>query len=67
MNHYIVLTMDGQVCDIGFHEGFDEADHYVSEELDLEPVWVTTIEDWKDMFKDIGYQLKKKELMHEDV
>ena len=60
MKHYIVLTIDGQIVDIGNKKDFCEAEEYVYENLELESVWITTLGDWKDMFKDCGYNLKEK-------
>ena len=59
MKHYIVLTIDGQIIDIGSKKDFCEAEEYVYENLELESVWITTLGDWKDMFKDCGYKLTK--------
>ena len=57
MNHYIVLTTDGQICDVGEQIDFDGADTHVAEILDLESAWIATLGDWQDMFKDAGYKL----------
>ena len=59
MEHYIVLTTDGQIFDIGKQIDFCGADNHVVEELDLESAWITTLGDWQDMFKDAGYKLTK--------
>ena len=57
--HYIVLTTDGQICDIGKQIDFCGADTHVAEILDLESAWITTLGEWKAMFKDAGYMLKE--------
>ena len=62
---YLALSADGNIYNIGDCGDWEAANEIAEAYLDVEPVWVTTINEWVKLAETIIKERGKKCLLHQ--
>ena len=62
---YLALSADGLIHNLGDCGDWEAANEIAEEYLDVEPIWVTTINEWVELAETIIKERGKKCLHHQ--